>query len=270
MIWGRRARWGSGAPPLGSARAAAHGARTHQVGALGPRRPLWPGGRTPDPLAAETGPRSEVWTTTGAAHPRSAAPFYGGPGGMGGGSPPCQLPGGMGGGSPPCQLKVALRPVLPEPQGWYAVCGARRTTPTPAPATRPAARSPRAISPQCPDGPGKRPREGRGLRRRCPCAAHETPSPRLAELSPRLAEFRGSGRNPIIFMRPLRTGQRRADRGRDPWLAPTRTRPGSGPPGPGRRASRRRPRRRPAGRGHGSLVRAGRPGGSRRHRRRGR
>jgi hypothetical protein len=220
------------------------------VGALDRRRPLWPGGRTPDPLAAETGPRSEVWTTTGTAHPRSAAPFHGGPGEMGA---RCPL----------CKLEVALRPVLPEPQGWYAVCGARRTTPTPAPATRPAARSPRAIRPRCPDGPGKRPREGRGLRRRCPCAAHGTSSPRFAE-------FRRSRRNPIIFMRPPRTGQRRADRGRDPWLAPTRTRRGSGPPGLGHRASRRRPRLRPAGRGHGSLARAGRPGGSRRHRRRGR
>jgi hypothetical protein len=232
------------------------------VGALGRRRPWWPGGRTPDPLAAETGPRSEVWTTTGAAHPRSAAPFYGGPAGMGG--------------SPPCQLEAALRPVLPEPQGWYAVCGARRTTPTPAPATRPAARSLRAISPRCPDGPGKRPREGRGLRRRCPCAAHETPPAGMRgssppyPLAPRLAEFRGSRRNPIILMRPLRTGRRRAGRGRDPWLAPTRTRRGSGPPGPGRRASRRHPRPRRAGRAHGSLVRAGQPGDSRRHRRRGR
>ena len=214
-------------------------------GALGLRRPLRPGGRTPDLLAAEAGPRSEVWTTTGAAHPRSAAPFYGGPGGWG------------------PELEVALRPVLPEPQGWYAVCGARRITPTPDPATRPAARSPRAISPRCPDGPGKRPREGRGLRRRCPCAAHETSSPRLAE-------FRDSRRNPIILMRPLRTGQRRVDLGRDPWLSPTRTRRGSGPPGPGRRASQHRPRPRPAGRGRGSLGRAGRPGGSRRHRRRGR
>jgi hypothetical protein len=134
-------------------------------------------------------------------------------------------PGGMGGRSPPSPLGAALRPVLPEPQGWYAVCGAPRTTPTPDPATRPAARSSRAISPRCPDGPGKRPREGRGLRRRCPCAAHGTPSPRFTWV-------RGSRRNPIIFMRPPPTGCRRVDRGRDPSLPPTRTPRGSGPPGP--------------------------------------
>src|SRR3984957_12683928 len=103
---------------LGSARAAAHEARTHQVGRW-PRRPFRPGGRTPGRLAARAAPRSEVRTTTGAAHPRSAAPFYGGAGRR----------------EPPCQLEVALRPVLPDPQGWPAVGGARRAPPTPDPAT---------------------------------------------------------------------------------------------------------------------------------------
>ena len=214
-----------------------------------PRRPSRPGGRTPGP-GRGTGPRGEVWTTTGSAHPRSAAPCYGGPG-------------GMGGSSPPCQLEVALRPVLPEPRGWCAVCGARHTTPTPDPATRPAARASRAISPRCPAGPGKRLREGRGLRRRCPGAAHETPSPRLAG-------GRGWRRRPNILMRQLQKGQCRAVLARGSLSAPTRTRGGSGPPGPGRRASRRRPRPHRAARGRGSPGRAGQPGGTRRHRRRGR
>ena len=207
-------------------------------GGAGPPASMAAGGTDPWPPGCAGWARTARYgrrlvQRTHAQRPR----FYGGPGGMG--------------------------PVLAEPQGRYAVCGARRTTPTPDPATRPAARSSRAISPRCPDGPGKRPREGRGLRRRCPCAAHGTPSPRFAG-------FRGSRRNPIILMRPLRTGGRRVGRGRDPSLPPTRTPRGSGTPGPGRRASRRRPRPRPAGRARGSPGRAGRPGGSRRHRRRGR
>jgi hypothetical protein len=67
---------------------------------------------------------------------------------------------------------------LAEPQGRCAVYGARHTTPTSGPASRPAARAPRAIRSRCPVGPGKRPREGRGCGDGDACAAHARPPPR--------------------------------------------------------------------------------------------
>ena len=90
-----------------------------------------------------------------------------------------------------CGLTGAGRPAS---QGRCAVCGARRTTPTSGPASRPAARAPRAISSRCPVGPGKRPREGRGGGDGGACAAHARPPPRCAApQSPRGAAVQPPG-----------------------------------------------------------------------------
>ena len=139
-------------------------------------------------------------------------------------------------------------------QGRCAVCGARRTTPTSGPASRPAARAPRAIRSRCPDGPGKRPREGRGSGDGDASAAHARPPPRgsgdgarvrltrdhphvvlgrrphvVPRCSPHVVDRCGDGcpvgrrSLPMIFMRLLRTCRARSRLGRFASLSPTRT-----------------------------------------------
>jgi hypothetical protein len=156
-----------------------------------------------------------------------------------------------------CGLSVA---VPPEPQGR---CARRRTAPTSGPASRPAARAPRAISSRCPVGPGKRPREGRGGGDGGACAAHARPPPRgcgdgarvrltrdhphvvlcripqvVLRCSPQVVVRRGDGRPAglrsftMTFMRLLQTCRARSRLGRFASLSPTRTSGGSGPPGP--------------------------------------
>ena len=110
------------------------------------------GGRIPGTPATGRARAGKAKTTTGAAHPRSVAPLAG-----------------------RCGLPAAG---LTASQGRCAVCGARRTTPTSGPASRPAARAPSTIRSRCPVGPGKRPREGRGGGDGGASAAHGRPPPR--------------------------------------------------------------------------------------------
>ena len=138
----------------------------------------------------------------------------------------------------------------PEPQGRCACCGARHTTPTSGPASRPASRAPRAISSRCPVGPGKRPREGRGSGDGDACAAHARPPPRgsgdgarvrLTRDTPTVGPPRGAAVQPprggplrrrvsggrrsftMTFMRLLQTCRARSRLGRFASLSLTRT-----------------------------------------------
>ena len=208
----------------GSARAAAHGARTHQVGALSLSRPGGPGGGSPEPgrWPGELGRR--LAQRTHVRWPRLAGR--------------CGLP--------------AAGPT--DSQGRWAVCGERHTTPTSGPASRPAARAPRAIRSRCPVGPGKRPREGRGGGDGEACAAHARPPPRgsgdgarvrltrdhphvvvrrspqvVLRCSPHVVVRCGDGRPAgrrsftMTFMRLLQTCRARCRLGRFASLSPTRT-----------------------------------------------
>jgi hypothetical protein len=122
------------------------------VGALRLRRPRGPGGGSPEPRLRDWPalgkPRRRLAQRTHVQWPRLTGRFY----------------------------RTAEGPH--ESQGWCAVCGARHTTPTSGPASRPASRAQRAISSRCPVGPGKRPREGRGGGGGGASAAHGRPPPR--------------------------------------------------------------------------------------------
>ena len=176
--------------------------------------PFRPGGRTPGRLAARAAPRSEVWTTTGAAHPRSAAPFTGVQGGCG--------PGwnGTRGAGPPMPEAGSPHASWRWPYGRSCLnrrggtpCAAHGVPPPrlpPPPDRRPGHCAPSARSARMARGsdPGRGGGCGDGARVR-----RTSTVPTLSGVP------RDRGRNPIILMRPLLTCRGRVGLGRDPSQA---------------------------------------------------
>jgi hypothetical protein len=223
----------SDAPPVGSARAAAQWSADASGGSAEPAVSRGPGGGSPEPRLRDRPAlgrrRRRRAQRTHVRWPRLAGR---------------------------CGLPAAFYPAarLAASQGRCAVCGARRTAPTSGPASRPAARAPRAIRSRCPVGPGKRPREGRGGGDGDARAAHARPPPRgsgdgarvrltrdhphvvlrrishvVLRYSPHVVDRCGDGcpvgrrSLPMIFMRLLRTCRARSRLGRFAFLSPTRT-----------------------------------------------